>query len=90
MPRSSSQIKKQSGGETLHFVQKSKVNTCMNFNLDTDYTFTWDANEKEGIILIVHDPDRNLEAVYGNASPDILQFAVETKYKVRVPKITLH
>ena len=62
---------------------------CMN-NIENDYTFTWDANEKEGIILIVHDPEKQLEAIYGNAPPEILQFAVETKYNVRVPKITIH
>ena len=62
---------------------------CMN-NIENDYTFTWDANEKEGIILIVHDPKKQLEAIYGNAPPEILQFAVETKYNVRVPKITIH
>ena len=37
---------------------------CMN-NIENDYTFTWDANEKEGIILIVHDPEKQLEAIYG-------------------------
>ena len=55
-----------------------------------DYEAKWDANEKEGIILVVHDPKDQLEAIYGNAPPEILKLAVEMKYNIRVPDITLH
>lgn len=55
-----------------------------------DYEAKWDANEKEGIILVVSDPDKQLEAIYGSAPPEILKLAVEIKYNIRVPDITLH
>ena len=55
-----------------------------------DYEAKWDANEKEGIILVVSDTDKQLEAIYGSAPPEILKLAVEMKYNIRVPDITLH